>query len=165
MSHSILQMMVYDITLGMRAERPTARWEAHYPPGSDRMLRTAVSTAGAPRPVGAYSQGILVTADRTLYLAGQLPIDPTSGVVVAIGDIAAQTERVLDNVNAILRAAEMSFDNLVRVGVYLARAEDFEVVNALYGKRFSSSRPARTTIIVARFRIDVLLEIDGIAAG
>jgi 2-iminobutanoate/2-iminopropanoate deaminase len=129
------------------------------------MPRAIVSTTDAPRPLGAYSQGVLAAAGRTLYLAGQLPIDPMSGGIVGVGDITAQTERVLDNVTAILRAADMSFDNLVRVGIYLARAGDFEIVNALYGKRFSNSWPARTTITVACFRIDVLLEMDGIAVG
>ena len=129
------------------------------------MKRTIVETTGAPAPLGPYSQGILVEGGRTLYIAGQVPIDPQTGNLSGEGDIRAQTERVLDNVEAILREAGMGFNDLVKVSIFLASFDDFGNVNELYEKRFSNSPPARTTVEITRFPKGFLLEIDAIAVA
>jgi 2-iminobutanoate/2-iminopropanoate deaminase len=129
------------------------------------MKRTIVQTAGAPAALGAYSQGVLVEGGRTLYIAGQVPIDPQSGDLVGNGDIRTQTERVLDNLEAILREAGMGFQDMVKVGIFLANFDDFSEVNEIYGRRFNDSPPARTTVQIARFPMGFLIEIDAIAVA
>ncbi len=126
------------------------------------MTRTAITTPHAPSPLGKYSQAILSEGRRTLFISGQLPLEPRSGLPI-VGDITNQTEQVLDNLAAVLAAASMTFDNLVRVGIYLANADDFAAVNDLYGRRFHQAFPARTTVVVARFRMQILIEMDAIA--
>jgi 2-iminobutanoate/2-iminopropanoate deaminase len=129
------------------------------------MKRTIIQTASAPAPLGPYSQGVLVEGGRTLYIAGQLPIDPQTGNLAGDDDIRVQTERVLDNIGAILQEARMGFDDLVKVGIFLANFDDFAVVNEVYGSRFGDSPPARTTAQVARFPMGFLIEIDAIAVA
>jgi len=129
------------------------------------MKRTIVKTDGAPAALGPYSQGVLVEGGRTLYIAGQLPIDPQTGSLVGDGDIRIQTERALDNIGAILQEAGMGFDELVKVGIFLANFDDFGVVNEVYGSRFSDAPPARTTVQIARFPKGFLIEIDAIAVA
>jgi 2-iminobutanoate/2-iminopropanoate deaminase len=129
------------------------------------MKRTIVQTAGAPAALGAYSQGVLVEGGRTLYIAGQVPIDPKTGDLVGEGDIQTQTERVLDNIEAILREAGMGFHDLVKVGIFLANFDDFAEVNETYGRRFNDSPPARTTVQIVRFPRGFLIEIDAIAVA
>ena len=129
------------------------------------MKKTIVKTAGAPAPLGPYSQGVLVEGGRTLYIAGQLPIDPQTGSLVGDGDIRIQTECVLDNIGAILQKAGMGFNDLVKIGIFLANFDDFGDVNEIYGRRFTDSPPARTTVQIASFPMGFLIEIDAIAAG
>jgi len=129
------------------------------------MKRTIIQTEGAPAALGPYSQGVLIEGGRTLYIAGQLPIDPQTGNLAGDGDIRVQTERVLDNIGAILQEAGMGFHELVKVGIFLANFDDFGVVNEVYGSRFSDNPPARTTVQVARFPKGFLIEIDAIAAA
>ena len=78
-----------------------------------------------PPHLGPYSQGVLVEGGRTLYIAGQVPIDPQTGNLAGDGDIRVQTERVLDNIGAILQEAEMGFHDLVKVGIFLANFDNF----------------------------------------
>lgn len=129
------------------------------------MKRTIVKTAGAPAALGPYSQGVLVEGGRTLYIAGQLPIDPQTGSLVGDGDIRVQTERALDNIGAILQEVGMGFDDMVKVGIFLANFDDFGGVNEIYGRRFSDSPPARTTVQIASFPMGFLIEIDAIAVA
>ena len=129
------------------------------------MKRTIIQTAGAPAALGPYSQGVLVEGARTLYIAGQVPVDPQTGDLVGQGDIRVQTERVLDNIGAILKAAAMGFNDLVKVGIFLANFDDFAEVNEIYGRRFNTSPPARTTVQIAKFPRGFLIEIDAIAAA
>jgi 2-iminobutanoate/2-iminopropanoate deaminase len=129
------------------------------------MKKTIVQTADAPAALGPYSQGVLVEGGRTLYIAGQVPIDPQSGGLVGDGDIRIQTERVLDNMNAILQAAGMGFQDLVKVGIFLADFDDFAAVNQLYGQRFGDAPPARTTVQIAGFPMGFLIEMDAIAVA
>jgi 2-iminobutanoate/2-iminopropanoate deaminase len=129
------------------------------------MKRTIVQTNSAPAALGPYSQGVLVEGGRTLYVAGQVPIDPQTGDVVGEGDIRVQTERVLDNIGAILQEAGMGFQNLVKVGIFLADFDHFADVNEIYGSRFSDAPPVRTTVEIARFPRGFLIEIDAIAVA
>jgi len=127
--------------------------------------RTIIATTAAPAAIGPYSQAVLVRGGRTLYISGQIPLDPKSGALVGEGDVAAQTERVLDNLAGVLAAAGMGFADLVRCGIFLADLKDFAAVNELYARRFAADPPARATVEVARLPRDVKIEIDGIAVA
>lgn len=127
--------------------------------------RTIVRTPSAPAAIGPYSQAVVVSGGRTLYSSGQIALDPASGALVGEGDVAAQTRRVLDNLQAVLEAAGMSFSDVVRAGIFLADMNDFGVVNEIYGKCFSDAPPARATVEVARLPKDVLVEIDVVAVA
>ena len=127
--------------------------------------RRIIATADAPAAIGPYSQGVVVTGGRTLYCSGQIPLDPESGTIVGDGDVAAQTERVLDNLAAVLAAAGMGFEHVVRCGIFLADMNDFAVVNAIYARRFPSDPPARATVQVSVLPKNVLIEIDAIAVA
>jgi 2-iminobutanoate/2-iminopropanoate deaminase len=124
-------------------------------------MRTAVSTDGAPKAIGPYSQAI--RAGSLLFLSGQIPVDPATGQMVD-GDIAQQTHRVFKNLEAILTAAGASFDNVVRTTVYLADMSDFAAMNEVYGTYFSSPAPARATVQASRLPRDARVEIDLIAS-
>lgn len=124
-------------------------------------MRQAVSTEGAPAAIGPYSQA--VRAGSLLFISGQVPIDPATGVLVA-GDIAAQTRRVLDNLGAVLQAAGASFDHVVRTTVFLADMNDFAAMNDVYAACFHAPAPARATVQVSRLPKDARVEIDAIAA-
>lgn len=123
-------------------------------------MREAVSSAGAPKAIGPYSQAI--RAGTLLFVSGQIPIDPATGELVQ-GDIAAQTHRVFRNLQAILEAAGATFDHVVRATVYLADMNDFSRVNDIYGSYFSTPAPARATVQAARLPKDARVEIDVIA--
>ncbi|MEF8843260.1 MAG: RidA family protein [Haloarculaceae archaeon] len=101
--------------------------------------------------------------DGVLYTAGQVPTDPETGAIVGDG-IEEQTHRTLDNLEAILRAAGTSFENALRVGVYLTDMDDYDGFNRVYRDRMPAPRPARTTVEVADLAIPVRVEIDMIAA-
>jgi 2-iminobutanoate/2-iminopropanoate deaminase len=123
--------------------------------------RQAITSAGAPKAIGPYSQAI--RAGSLLFVSGQIPLDPATGAMVE-GDIAAQTHRVFANLRAILEAADATFDNVLRTTVYLADMNDFAIVNEIYGTYFSSPAPARATVQAARLPKDARVEIDLIAA-
>jgi len=123
-------------------------------------MRQAVSTSSAPAAIGPYSQAI--KAGNLLFVSGQVPIDPASGQIVA-GDIAQQTRRVFENIGAILHAAGLSFDAVVRTTVYLADMNEFAAMNEVYATYFSAPAPARATVQVSRLPRDARVEIDAIA--
>jgi 2-iminobutanoate/2-iminopropanoate deaminase len=123
-------------------------------------MRQAISSSDAPKAIGPYSQAI--RAGNLLFLSGQIPLDPTTGTIVE-GDITAQTERVLQNISAVLTAAGASFANVVRTTVFLADMNEFAAMNAVYGKFVVDPPPARSTVQVARLPRDVRVEIDVIA--
>ena len=120
-----------------------------------------VAASGAPRPIGPYSQGVI--SGGLLFCSGQIPIDPETNEVVA-GDVAAQTERVLQNLIAVLREAKMGWENVVKTTVYLADMADFPKMNEVYGRYLGAKPPARTTIAAAGLPRGVRVEIDVIAA-
>ena len=123
-------------------------------------MREAVSTPEAPAAIGPYSQAI--RSGPWLFVSGQIPIDPVTGTLVG-GGIAAETDRVLRNLAAILAAAGTSLDRVVRTTVYLADMNEFAAMNEVYAAYFPSPAPARATIEAARLPRDVRVEIDAIA--
>ena len=120
-----------------------------------------VSTTRAPRPIGPYSQGVI--AGGLLFCSGQIAIDPESGALVE-GDIVAQTERVLQNLLAVLREAKMGPENVVKTTVYLTDMADFPRMNEVYERHLGQKPPARTTLQAAALPRGVRVEIDVIAA-
>jgi 2-iminobutanoate/2-iminopropanoate deaminase len=120
----------------------------------------AISTADAPAAIGPYSQAI--HAGDLVFLSGQVPIDPATGELVG-GDIAAQTDRVLDNLGAVLAAAGCGFADVVKTTIYLVDLGDFQAVNQTYAKRFSAAPPARATVQVSALPKGARVEIDAIA--
>lgn len=124
----------------------------------------AVSSKNAPAAIGPYSQAIRSKCGEMIFLSGQVPLDPATGELVG-GDIVAMTERVLDNLGAVLEAAGCTFANVVRTTIYLVDLGDFAVVNAAYAKRFAEGKPfpARATVQVAALPKGARVEIDAIA--
>jgi 2-iminobutanoate/2-iminopropanoate deaminase len=125
------------------------------------MKKDAIATAHAPSANGPYSQG--VRAGGLVFVSGQIPIDPATGEIVS-GGIAAQTERVLRNLRAVLEASGASLTDVVKTTVYLTNLADFAVVNEIYGRSFGAPFPARATVQVAALPRGALVEIDAIAA-
>jgi len=123
-------------------------------------VREAIATSEAPGAIGPYSQAIV--AGGFVFVSGQIPLDPATGTLVD-GDITAQTHRVLKNLDAILRAAGVSFNTVVKTTVYLSDMSEFAAMNAVYGEYFPAPAPARATVQVARLPRDVRVEIDVIA--
>ena len=125
-------------------------------------MTQAISTANAPKAIGPYSQA--VRAGQFLFASGQIPTDPATGAIVG-GDVAAQTRRVFDNLSAVLKAANLSFADVVKTTVFLADMNDFAAMNDVYGTFFKEPYPARATVQVARLPKDARVEIDLIAFG
>jgi len=123
-------------------------------------MRDVIATEDGPRAIGPYSQAI--RANGFVFVSGQVAIDPATQQVIS-GDVSAQTDRVLKNLAAILKAAGTSLEKAVRTTVFLKNIGDFGAVNEVYGRYFSSAPPARSTVEVARLPKDVLVEIDVIA--
>ncbi|HXY11250.1 MAG TPA: RidA family protein [Terriglobales bacterium] len=123
-------------------------------------MRDLIRTQDAPQAIGPYSQAI--RANGFVFVSGQVAIDPTNQQVIA-GDISAQTDRVLKNLSAILKAAGTDLKKVVRATVFLKNMSDFAAMNEVYGKYFTVVPPARSTVEVARLPKDVLVEIDVIA--
>lgn len=120
-------------------------------------MREAVSTDEAPAAIGPYSQAI--RAGNLLFLSGQIPLDPKTGALVE-GGIEPQTRQVFANIDAILKAAGATFDNVVTVSVFLADLGEFATMNEIYRTYFSSPAPARATVQVARLPRDCRVEIQ-----
>jgi len=122
-------------------------------------LRT-IRTDRAPGAIGPYSQAIV--AGNLVFTAGQIPLDPATGELVQ-GDVAAQTERVIENLRAILEAAGSSLTKVVKTTVFLADMDDFAAMNEVYARYFGDHRPARSTVQAARLPRDVRVEIEAVA--
>lgn len=119
-----------------------------------------VHTDDAPRAIGPYSQA--VTVDGWVYCSGQIPIDPASGQLVD-GDITAQTDRVLKNLAAVLRAADSSLDRVVKTTVFLGDMGDFAAMNEVYARHFGEHRPARAAVEAGGLPRGVGIEIECVA--
>ena len=120
-----------------------------------------VHTDQAPAAIGPYSQGIV--ANGLLFTAGQIPLDPATGQVVP-GDVAAQTERVMQNLQAVLDTVGAKWTDIVKTTVYLHDMGDFPRVNEVYGKALGDARPARSTVQVSALPRGVLVEIDAVVS-
>jgi 2-iminobutanoate/2-iminopropanoate deaminase len=120
-----------------------------------------VSTSGAPKAIGPYSQGVL--SNGLLFTAGQIALDPARGELVAAG-IAEQTERALENLRAILTEAGSDFSHVVKTTVFLIDMGDFTAMNEVYARAFGGHRPARSTVAVAALPRGARVEIEVIAA-
>jgi 2-iminobutanoate/2-iminopropanoate deaminase len=124
------------------------------------LRREPVKTSSAPAALGPYSQAIKV--GEFVYTSGQVAIDPATGEFIG-GGIAEQTERVLNNVAAVLEAAGSNLDQVVKTLVFLADMNDFSAMNEVYGKFFTGAPPARSTVQAARLPKDALVEIEAVA--
>ncbi|CUS89660.1 endoribonuclease L-PSP [Candidatus Kryptobacter tengchongensis] len=125
-----------------------------------KVEKKIVYTEKAPKPVGPYSQAVI--AGDFIFTAGQIPIDPKTNQVVQ-GDIKEQTKQVLENLKAVLEASGATFDDVVKVTVYMRDLNEFSAMNEIYSEYFKNSPPARTTVEVSRLPRDVKIEIDLIA--
>ncbi len=121
------------------------------------MPKVTVATDRAPQAIGPYSQG--VWAGDFFFLSGQIPLDPASGSLK--GDtIAEQTEQVMENIAGVLAVAGLDFSNVVKSTIYLVDLADFAIVNEIYGRRFPSAPPARSTVEVKGLPRSALVEIE-----
>lgn len=123
-------------------------------------LKKVIATDQAPKAIGPYSQAILV--DGTLYLSGQIALDPSSGKLVE-GGIEVQTRRVMQNLNAVLDAAGYRFDDVVQTQVFLSNLNHYKAMNSVYATYFDERPPARAVVEAARIPRDALVEIMMVA--
>jgi 2-iminobutanoate/2-iminopropanoate deaminase len=123
-------------------------------------MKKAVQISGAPAPIGPYSQAIL--ANNTLYVSGQIPLNPKDGSLV-VDTVENATHQVLKNIFALLAEVGMNEDNVVKCSIFLKDLNDFAVVNEIYGSYFKNIPPARETVQVAKLPLDVPIEISCIA--
>jgi len=125
-------------------------------------MKKIISTSEAPAAIGPYSQA--VRNGNFLFCSGQIPLDPKSGQIVS-GDIATQTRRVLDNVEAVLKAEGLTFENIVKTTIFLIDLGDFQTVNEIYGSYFKQQPPARSTVQVSALPKGAKVEIEVIAVA
>lgn len=118
-----------------------------------------IYSENAPKPIGPYSQAIL--AGNTLYLSGQIPLDAVTGAIIG-GDITTQTEQVIENISAVLTAAGVGFENVVKTTCFITTMDDFAAFNAVYEKYFVS-KPARSCVAVSKLPKGALVEVEVIA--
>lgn len=123
-------------------------------------MKKVISIPGAPAPIGPYSQAIL--KNDTLYVSGQIPLNPFSGELVT-DTIQNSTHQVMKNILALLSEAGMTIDNVVKCSIFLKDLNDFAEMNAVYGSYFNELPPARETVQVAKLPLDVPIEISCIA--
>jgi len=123
-------------------------------------MKKIISTERAPKALGPYSQAVV--SNGWAFLSGQIPLDPASNQIIE-GGIAAQTERVIENLKSVLEAAGSSLERVVKTTVYLKDMGEFAAMNEVYGRYFGSNPPARATVEVARLPKDVRVEIECIA--
>ena len=124
------------------------------------MAKKIIYTEDAPDPIDPYSQAVFV--NNTLYISGQIAIDPFSESLI-LSDIESETKQVMKNIGFILDAAEMDFSNVVKCSIFLKDMNDFPKVNAIYGSYFKENPPARETVQVAKLPRNVNVEISTIA--
>ncbi len=123
-------------------------------------MKKIIETSKAPAPIGPYSQAVLT--GQTLYVSGQIAVNPENGHVV-MSDIKEETKQVMENLGAILQAADMNFSNLVKCTIFLADMNDFAEMNEVYSSYFKSDFPARETVQVSCLPKNMKVEISGIA--
>ena len=123
-------------------------------------MKQVIHTNEAPQAIGPYSQAIM--AGNMLFISGQIPVVPATGEIVST-DVEEQTKQCLENLKAVLAAAEMTLDNVVKTSVFIKNMDDFGAINAIYAQYFTEPFPARSCVEVARLPKDVLLECEVIA--
>lgn len=124
-------------------------------------MKTIITTLKAPEPIGPYNQAIL--AGNTLYTSGQIALDPKTMMLI-LDDIKTETNQVMQNLKAVLEAANMTFENVVKASIFISNMDDFSLINDVYGSYFNeSSAPARETVQVAKLPKNVNVEISMIA--
>jgi 2-iminobutanoate/2-iminopropanoate deaminase len=123
-------------------------------------MKTIIRSSSAPAPIGPYSQA--VKAGNMLFISGQIALDPHSGELIT-GNIIEETDRVMQNIAAILKEAGLDFSSVVKTSIFLKDMNDFGTVNEVYGKYFTENPPARETVQVAKLPKDVNVEISVIA--
>jgi 2-iminobutanoate/2-iminopropanoate deaminase len=128
------------------------------------MARKVIHSDNAPKAIGPYSQAVQVDAGKMTFFSGQIPLDPATGEMIQ-GDVVAQTERVMENMKAVLLAAGLDFSHVVRCTIFLADMNDFARVNEVYGRYFKESPPSRATVQVAALPRGSRVEIDAIAVS
>jgi 2-iminobutanoate/2-iminopropanoate deaminase len=121
-----------------------------------------ISTENAPKAIGPYSQAIAASGSL-VFCSGQIPLDPASGEMVGVGDVRAQTKRVMENLKAVLEAAGASLAQVAKTTIYLADLQDFAAVNEVYAGYFGEAPPARATVEVAGLPRGAMVEIDAVA--
>ena len=124
------------------------------------MDKQIIPTEAAPAPIGPYSQAVMING--TLYMSGQIPINPATSLVI-IGDIEAETRQVMENIAAILKVYQLDFSNIVKTTIFIRNMGDFARINGVYGSYFAKDYPARETVEVSRLPKDVQVEISCIA--
>jgi len=127
-------------------------------------MKKIVSTDRAPKANGPYSQAVIAPHPALVFVSGQIPLDPVTGQLVE-GDIAVQTERVMENLKGIVESTGLSLANVVKTTVYLKDMGEFAQMNEVYARYFPQDAPARATVEVSRLPRDVRVEIDCIVAG
>ncbi|WP_394553575.1 RidA family protein [Agromyces sp. MMS24-JH15] len=127
------------------------------------MTRTTVDAPAAPAAIGPYAHAATAPGAGLHFLSGQTPIDPATGRLVD-GDIGAQTRQAFANLRAVLEAAGLGLEEVVKVNVYLTSMDDFQGMNAVYGETFTAPYPARTTVAVAGLPLGARVEIELVAA-
>ena len=124
-------------------------------------MKKAIDIPNAPKPVGSYSQAIL--NNGTLYISGQIPLDPITQKL-ELDSIKKATAQVMSNIQALLNAAEMTTEHVIKCSIFLKDMNDFSEVNEIYSSYFSGTFPARETVQVAKLPLDVPIEISCIAS-
>jgi 2-iminobutanoate/2-iminopropanoate deaminase len=127
------------------------------------MPRETITTDRAPKAIGPYSQGVIASGRLMLFCSGQIPLDPATGELVGAGDVRKQTERVLENLGAVLAAAGSAFRDVVKTTIFLADLQDFAAVNEVYARYFPERPPARATVQAAGLPKGALVEIEAVA--
>ncbi|TVZ59668.1 2-iminobutanoate/2-iminopropanoate deaminase [Flavobacteriaceae bacterium MAR_2010_105] len=126
-------------------------------------MKTIINTPNAPAPIGPYSQAVL--SGNTLYTSGQIAFDVATGELV-LKDIQTETKQVMENLKAVLEAAGMTFEHVVKTSIFISNMNDFALINEVYGQYFNpETAPARETVQVARLPKDVNVEISMIAVN
>ena len=128
------------------------------------MARAALQSALAPKAIGPYSQAVQVEGGKLTFCSGQIGLDPATGELVK-GDISAQTERVMENLKAVLAAGGLDFSHVVRCGIFVVDLADFAKVNEIYGRYFQGAPPSRATVQVSALPKGARVEIDAIAVS
>ena len=123
-------------------------------------MKQIIQTNNAPQAIGPYSQAVM--ANGTLYVSGRIPVVPATGAIVS-DKVEDQTRQVMENVKAVVEAAGLTLDNVVKTTVFIKNMDDFAVINGIYSEYFKENSPARACVEVARLPKDVLIEMEAIA--